>query len=146
VTGGGRAVLYTPEILTLAVSLGARPFDPSKALTGDARSQTCGSTINLSLACDARGRIEAIGIRASACAIGQAAAAIFAGGAAGQDRPAIADARDAIVRWLSEAGPQPEWPGIAALEAARGYPARHGAILLAWTAALAALPKETPAR
>jgi hypothetical protein len=33
----------------------------------------------------------------------------------------------------------PDWPGIALLRRARDYPGRHGAILLAWDAALAAL-------
>ena len=43
--------------------------------------------------------------------------------------------------WLvQETAPQPGWPGLDALAAARAYPARHGAILLAWRAALEALP------
>jgi NifU-like protein involved in Fe-S cluster formation len=88
----------------------------------------------------ARGRrIETIGLQVAACAVGQAAAAIFARHAVGTSPAEIAAAREAMARWLGEGGAPPVWPGIAALAAARVYPARHGAILLAWDAALAAL-------
>lgn len=43
-----------------------------------------------------------------------------------------------IEQWLN-GGPIPDWPGFEAIAAARDYPARHGAILLAWRAALVAL-------
>jgi NifU-like protein involved in Fe-S cluster formation len=33
----------------------------------------------------------------------------------------------------------PDWPGIDLIAVARDYPARHGAIMLAWEAALSAL-------
>jgi hypothetical protein len=46
-----------------------------------------------------------------------------------------------IEAWLSTAdAPLPDWPGLSAIAAARSYPARHGAILLPWKAAMAALP------
>ncbi len=80
-------------------------------------------------------------MRASACAVGQAAAALFAQGAAGRDAEDIANARAAIVAWLSNGGLLPEWPGFSALVPARVHTGRHGAILLAWDAALAALSK-----
>ncbi len=51
----------------------------------------------------------------------------------------VRDARQALAAWLTNDGAMPDWPGIALLEPARGYPARHGAILLAWDAALDAL-------
>jgi hypothetical protein len=34
----------------------------------------------------------------------------------------------------------PDWPGLTAIAAARDYPARHGAIMLAWQAARQLLP------
>ena len=54
--------------------------------------------------------------------------------------------RASLAGWLHAAGPIPDWPGIGLLDAAREYPARHGAILLAWDAALAALASPLPLR
>lgn len=133
------ATLYTAQVLALATSLARYPLDDALPLRGSARSPTCGSTIELGLALDNSGAITQIGLRAHACAIGQAAAAIFAEGAAGRDAKAIQAAEAEIAIWLT-GGPQPDWPMFEAIAAARAYPARHGAILLPWKAALAALP------
>jgi len=133
-------VLYTPEVLGLATSLAAFPWDESLDLKAEARSKSCGSTIALGLALDGEGRIARTAIRSSACAIGQAAAAIFAAAAAGRSGEDIVSAERAIAAWLSGDGPLPDWPGLEAIAAARDYPARHGAIRLAWQAALVLLP------
>lgn len=132
-------MLYTPEVLGLATSLAGWPLDGDLPLTGSARSRSCGSVLDIGLALDGEGRIARIGLRAQACAIGQAAAAIFAGGARGRDAGDIARAGDAIAQWLSGARALPDWPGLAAIESAAAYPARHGAVLLAWQAASMAL-------
>ncbi|MBA4161860.1 MAG: Fe-S cluster protein [Novosphingobium sp.] len=126
-------------MLALATSLARFPLDDALPLRGSARSPTCGSTIKLGLALDSHGAIERIGLRAHACAIGQAAAAIFAESAAGRDAMALRTVEAAIGVWLA-GGALPDWPNFAAIAAARAYPARHGAILLPWKAALAALP------
>lgn len=132
------AALYTPDVLALATALAEYPLTDTLPLRGNARSPSCGSTIELGLALEG-GKVGRIGLRAQACAIGQAAAAIFAAGAAGRDRAAIALAEREIAAWLS-GGVQPAWPGLATIAAAAAYPARHGAVLLAWRAALSALP------
>lgn len=134
------AKLYTPEILALATSLAAHPFDDAMPLIGRARSQSCGSTLAISLRLDDAGRIAALGLRPQACAIGQASAAVFAAAAPGQSRADIATSEAALAAWLAGAGAMPLWPGLAVLAPAREYPARHGAILLPWRAALDALP------
>jgi NifU-like protein involved in Fe-S cluster formation len=131
--------LYTPEILGAATALAGFAWDDSLPLKGDARSRRCGSTLSLGLAADAEGRISAVGLRAHACAIGQAAAYAFASAAKGRSKDEIAAARAALAEWLAGTGPVPDWPGIALVEPALGYPARHDAIMLAWDAALAAL-------
>lgn len=136
------AVLYTPEVLGLATSLAAHPWDEMLPLRGEARSRSCGSTIALALATDAEGRIARLGLKSSACAIGQAAAAIFAAAAPGRDAAAIRDAERAIAAWLSGEADRPDWPGLDAIAAARDYPARHGAIMLAWQAARELLPTD----
>jgi len=128
-------VLYTPEVLVLATGLAAWPWDEGLPLKGSARSRSCGSTLSLGLELDGEGRIARIGLKPQACAIGQAAAAIFAAAAPGRDVQDIANAGDTIEAWLAGEGPMPGWPGLDAIAAARDYPARHGAILLAWRAA-----------
>lgn len=86
-------------------------------------------------------RIARIGLRARACAVGQAAAALFARAAPGLTSADLTQAEGEIAGWLSGSAPLPSWPGLELLEPARGYPARHAAILLPWKAALAALNK-----
>ncbi len=135
------APLYTPQILRLATGLGAFPFrdEPPYQQQGRARSRNCGSSIVLGFDCDATGRIVAMGMQAQACAIGQAAACLFASHAIGADRQMITTAAEQIAHWLAEPdGNMPDWPELAAIAAARSYPARHGAILLAWQAAVSA--------
>lgn len=132
------ATLYTPEVLALATGLARYPLSNDLPLRGSARSQSCGSMLELGLALDGD-RIAGIGLRSHACAIGQAAAAIFADGSAGRTRADIAAAERDIVAWLG-GGALPSWPGIAAIARAATYPARHGAVLLPWRAALSALP------
>jgi len=134
--------LYTPQVLALAARLAAWPWDEALPLRGEARSRSCGSTLSLALGIDASGRIDRIGLKTHACAIGQAAAALFADGATGRSAKEIATAADAIDAWLSGAAGLPEWPGIEAIAKARDYPARHGAIRLAWEAARQALPTD----
>jgi NifU-like protein involved in Fe-S cluster formation len=133
-------VLYTPEVLGLATSLAEFAWDPGLPLKAEARSRSCGSTIALALSLDSAGRVERVGLKSHACAIGQAAAAIFAKSAAGRTLEEIAAGARRIEAWLAEGGDLPDWPGIAAICAARDYPARHAAIMLAWKAACQLLP------
>ena len=84
-------------------------------------------------------------MRVRACAVGQASAAIFARRRAGRDADAIARALAELEAWLADDGPRPTGPASRALEPARAYPARHGAMLLPWKAALAALSSTAPA-
>lgn len=134
------AALYSPQVLALATGLAAWPWNDALDMQATVRSRSCGSSLTLGLALDPQGRIARLGMKAQACAIGQASAAIFAGGAEGRDAAAIARADDALGAWLAGEGGRPDWPGIDALEAARGYPGRHGAIRLAWQAARQLLP------
>ncbi|KMS59426.1 Fe-S cluster protein [Novosphingobium barchaimii LL02] len=133
------AVLYTPEVLGLTIELARYPLTDDLALRGEGRSKSCGSTITLGLSTGAGGIVERIGVRSQACAVGQAAAAIFASAAAGFTSDQIAQARRAIAAWLGGEGDFPDWPRLDAIAAARDYPARHGAVMLPWNAALDAL-------
>ena len=134
------AVLYTPEVLGLAIALARFPLTEDLPLRGEARSKSCGSTITLGLKMAPDGTIERIGVRSQACAIGQAAAAIFAQAASGRGGSDIHAAGTAIAAWLAGEGAVPDWPGLSAIAAAREYPARHGAVMLPWNAAMLVLP------
>lgn len=137
----GARGLYTPDILVAAMDLTAFPWDESLARRGVARSRSCGSSIEIALSLGPDGTIATLGIKPHACAVGQAAASLFARSAVGRDEADIRVARQALAMWLANDGEVTDWPGIALLDAARSYPARHGAILLAWDAALDALGK-----
>jgi len=136
---GAAERLYTPELLALAVELAKWPRLGETALHGDARSATCGSTLAIDLDLDAAGRIERLGLAVRACAVGQASAAVFARHAIGTDSAEIFSALTQLEDWLGGEGEAPAWPGLGPLVPARAYPARHGAMLLPWKAALAAL-------
>lgn len=119
----------------------AFPWNDALTLRGVARSRSCGSSIEIALSLDPDGKIATLGIKPHACAVGQAAASLFARSAVGRDEGDIRGARQALATWLASDGKAPDWPDMALLDAARSYPARHGAILLAWDAALDALAK-----
>jgi NifU-like protein involved in Fe-S cluster formation len=133
------ARLYTPELLALTLELASWPAMENLPMHGDARAATCGSTLTLDLALDDAGRIETLGLRVRACAVGQAAATLFARHATGRDLTSLQGIHDRIEGWLEGEAPLPDWPGLDMLEPARAYPARHGAIILPWKAAIAAL-------
>lgn len=144
----GAERLYTPEMLAAAVELAKYPLSGANQFRGDARAPSCGSSLIISLNCDERGAVNAIGLQARACAVGQAAAAVFARHVEGLTQDDIARAEQDITRWLTAPSaegdappPLPNWPDMALIAAARDYPGRHGAMLLPWKAALSALSK-----
>ena len=102
--------LYTPELLALAVELADYPPLETALLHAEARSPTCGSTLAMDLALDADGRIARFGMRVRACAVGQAAAAIFARHAPGRDH---AEIRGALARLEAVAKEKGSAIGIA---------------------------------
>ncbi|MFC4255752.1 iron-sulfur cluster assembly scaffold protein [Altererythrobacter xixiisoli] len=133
------ARLYTPELLGLAVELAQWPARPDAMHHGAARAAACGSTIDMDLDLDDQGRVASLGLRVRACAVGQAAAAIFARHAIGRDPADLQSALAGMEEWLAGGDLAPEWPGLDMIAPARHFPGRHGAMLLPWRAALAAL-------
>ena len=133
------APLYNRDILALAVATADYPPRPDARRRASLRAPLCGSAIALDLDADAAGRVTAVGLDVQACALGQASAALLARHAPGCDLAAIRAARDAIAGWFAGGDAAPDWPGFDLLAPARGYPARHGAILLPFDAAIAAL-------
>jgi len=137
------ARLYTPELLGLAVDLADFPPIETLPLHGEARSPTCGSTLAVDIALDDEGRICQLGMRVRACAVGQAAASLFARGARGRNLSELIDAHERISAWLTNENatvdPAALWPGFDCLAPARRFTARHSAILLSWKASILAL-------
>ncbi|MXO48473.1 iron-sulfur cluster assembly scaffold protein [Erythrobacter vulgaris] len=122
-------------MLALAVELADYPFDPSAPCLGEALSRTCGSSLRMSSEID----LTDVGLKISACAVGQASAAIFVRHCAGRSEKDLAVSLAQIESWLAGNSPLPDWPDIQQIEPARDYPGRHGAIALPWKAALDAL-------
>lgn len=131
-------ILYTPEVLALTIELAGFTFTNDLRTCGEARSKSCGSSIALGFSQALDGSVAKVGVRSQACAIGQAAAAIFALAVQGKTPADIIQTQDEIARWLKGEGGLPAWPRLDAIAAARDYPARHGAVLLPWNAALVA--------
>jgi NifU-like protein involved in Fe-S cluster formation len=131
--------LYSPELLGLATGLSDFPLTDDLPLRAEARSRSCGSVIALGLALDDKGLVSAVGMKVSACAIGQASAALLAQGIKGSAPGLVQFTAEGLAAWLAGKGDLPPWPGIEALVPARDHPGRHGALLLPWTAASKAL-------
>lgn len=139
------AKLYTPAMLAAAVELANYPPLESAPLHGRARSKTCGSDLALDVIVDQSGNVMRIGLTVRACAVGQAAAAVFARHVSGRNLPQIEAAYDRLAAWLEDEAPAPEWPDLELIAPARDYRARHGAMLLPWKAAMLALSSITAA-
>ena len=131
--------LYTPELLALATDLARYPLTDDLTHRGQARSRTCGSTMDIGFSVDGDGLVSAVGMRVSACAIGQASAALLAKHCAGRPAKAIESTANEVAAWIAGDGPRPAWPGFSVLEPARDFEGRHGALLLPWNAAVTAL-------
>ena len=99
------------------------------------RATVCGSRVIVDLVLDEEGRVAALGQEVSACAFGQASAALMGANARGRSPAELAEARDALAAWLAGTSEDPgRWPGLEILAPARRLTARHGAILLPFQA------------
>ena len=133
------APLYNRDILALAVATAEHLPNLDARYHASARAPLCGSRIIVDVDTDMSGHVTAIGMHVEACALGQAAATLLARHAPGRSIDEIRAARDAIAGWFGGTGGVPDWPGFDLLAPARDYPARHGAILLPFDAAIMAL-------
>jgi NifU-like protein involved in Fe-S cluster formation len=133
------SALYNRDILRLAASLVAGDRLESPDGNAESRSPICGSRIQADVVLAADGTVAAIALRANACALGQASAAILRANAVGADLDSIAELRDGIAEGLAGKSDMPgSWPELALLAPAKNYPSRHAAILLPYDALLAA--------
>jgi NifU-like protein involved in Fe-S cluster formation len=133
------SALYNRDILWLAASLVAGDRLEHPDGSAESRSPICGSRIQADVALARDGKIAAIALRANACALGQASAAILRANAVGTSLDAITTLRAAVADGLTGKAAMPgDWSELALLAAARDYPSRHAAILLPYDALLAA--------
>jgi NifU-like protein involved in Fe-S cluster formation len=133
------SALYNRDILRLASSLVAGDRLDNPDGTAESRSPICGSRIQADVALARDGTIAGIALRANACALGQASAAILRANAVGAELDAIAALRSGVADGLTGSSAMPnDWPELALLARAKDYPSRHAAILLPYDALLAA--------
>lgn len=141
------APLYNRDILRLAAHIPhLEPLEDAQARV-ERRSAVCGSRVAVAVRVDAAGRVTALGQEVSACALGQASAALMGAHAVGRDAVELARARDELAAFLKGAIKHPgSWRGIEMLAAARAYPARHPSILLPFEAVAEAAAMATAPR
>jgi len=133
------STLYTREILRLAVSIPhqQRLTDPDG--TAELRSRTCGSKVVADVIVMDDGVLKDLGLEISACAVGQASAAILGAQAIGKSVVDIENARSGLAAFLERSVESPgDWPDIDRLTSARDHKGRHAAILLPYDAVIAA--------
>ena len=129
------APLYNTDILRLAASIPhhARLTDPHG--TAERRSPICGSRVTVDVTLGPDERVAEVGLLVRACALGQASASLLGATILGRTPRELVAARDGLTAWLAGEGERPDWPGLDVLAPARGYPARHASIRLAFEAA-----------
>jgi NifU-like protein involved in Fe-S cluster formation len=133
------SALYNRDILRLAASLVAGDRLDNPDGVAEARSPICGSRIQAEVTFGDNGAVTALALRANACALGQASAAILRANAVGADIEEIAAIREGVEAALKRGGDMPPmWPELELLTPATAYPSRHAAILLPYDAVLAA--------
>lgn len=128
--------LYSRDVLRLATALPHNDRIANADGSATRRSAVCGSEMSIDAAID-NGLVTAIAIRARACALGQASAAILRECAIGQSRAQIEMLAQQVATALKGEDRMPDQ--FSPLAYAQGAPARHGAILLPFETLLAAL-------
>jgi NifU-like protein involved in Fe-S cluster formation len=131
--------LYSRDVLRLATSLPHDDRLDDAQGSATCRSPVCGSEMSADVVLT-DGSIAAVAIRARACALGQASAAVLRDKAVGLSGGDIKAAKERLEAMLKN-GDAIGWPELEPLSYARDYPARHGAILLPFETLLAAIAK-----
>ena len=143
------AALYNRDLLRLASAIPRLGRLERAEGRSERRSPVCGSRVSAEVALDGQGRVADFAQQVSACALGQASAALLGASIIGRSAADLESARDSLRAWLSGESETPgDWPGLDILAPARAHPARHASILLAFEAAAeaAALARAESAR
>jgi NifU-like protein involved in Fe-S cluster formation len=139
--------LYHPRILELAADIAHIGRLAQPDATSTKVSRVCGSVVTVDLKLDGD-TIADIGLEVSACALGQAAAAILAANAIGASIEEVRGAREALRAMLKHGAPPPQgrfWE-LRHLAGVKDYPPRHASTMLAFDAAVEAAELATARR
>jgi NifU-like protein involved in Fe-S cluster formation len=129
------APLYDASILRLASTIPHLGRLTAPQGSSEKRSVVCGSRVTADVMLDAAGRVEALGVEVSACALGQASANLMASNAIGRTPEELAEARDVLAAWLAGERDDPgDWAQLDLLARARPHLGRHAAIRLPFEA------------
>ncbi len=130
--------LYRKEILRLAMALPHNDQLAQPCYSATRRSAVCGSEMTVDVAMDGN-VVTDVAIRAKACALGQASAAVLRTKAIGQEAVHIENLRDALKAALQTGSGELEWLELEPFRYASDFPARQPAILLPFDTLLAAM-------
>ena len=134
--------LYHPRVIELAAEIPhvGRLAAPQGSSTKVSR--VCGSVVTVDLDLDGD-KIANLGVDVQACALGQAAASVFARNAIGATIEEVRAARDALYAMIKQGAPPPQgrfWE-LRHLEGVKDYPPRHASTMLAFEAAVEAIER-----
>ncbi|MBI1686400.1 iron-sulfur cluster assembly scaffold protein [Caulobacter hibisci] len=138
--------LYSARILTLVANLPRAGRLPAPDASAEKTAKLCGSRILVDVVVE-DGKVADFAQEVSACALGQASAAVLGGNVIGADLSELELARDALAAMLKANGSPPagRFAELAVLEPVKDYPARHASTLLAFEATVEAVRKATAA-
>lgn len=138
--------LYSAKILNLVANMPRAGRLAAPDASSEKVAKLCGSKITVDVVV-ADGKVVDFAQDVSACALGQAAAAILAQNVIGADLSEIELARDSLAAMLKTNGSLPagRFAELAVLEPVKDYPARHASTLLAFEATVEAVRKATGA-
>jgi len=138
--------LYSARILTLVANMPRAGRLSAPQASAEKTAKLCGSRILVDVVVE-DGKVADFAQEVSACALGQASAAVLGANVIGADLAELELARDALAAMLKTNGPHPagRFAELAVLEPVKDYPARHASTLLAFEAAVEAVRKATGA-
>ena len=136
--------LYSTKILNLVANIPRTGRLAAPDATSEKTAKLCGSRIIVDVAM-ADGKVSDFAQEVSACALGQASAAILGASIIGADLAEIELARVSLSAMLKMNGSPPagRFSELAVLEPVKAYPARHASTLLAFEAAVEAVSRAT---
>ncbi|WP_066684178.1 iron-sulfur cluster assembly scaffold protein [Caulobacter sp. CCH9-E1] len=139
--------LYSAKILSLVANMPRAGRLPAPDASSEKVAKLCGSKITVDVVVGEDGKVVDFAQDVSACALGQAAAAILGQNVVGADLSEIELARDSLAAMLKANGSPPagRFAELAVLEPVKDYPARHASTLLAFEATVEAVRKATGA-
>lgn len=136
--------LYSAKILNLVANMPRAGRLAAPDATSEKTAKLCGSRIVVDVTVQ-DGKVVDYAQDVSACALGQAVAAILGANVIGAELSEIELARDSLAAMLKSNGSPPagRFAELAVLEPVKDYPARHASTLLAFDATVEAVRKAT---